>query len=80
MTNFKVDLIGFDDLSDDEKESVPNNGYGKEYASYIKVIHNGDVIFLKSDAIEPEDKSFWRDLNWIIDALEKCYELGKIDA
>lgn len=80
MTNFKVDLIGFDDLSDDEKESVPNNGYGKECASYIKVIHNGDVIFLESDAIEPEDKSFGRDLNWIIDALEKCYELGKIDA
>jgi hypothetical protein len=78
MNDFKVDLIGFDDLSDDEKESVPNNGDGKDCANYIKVIHNGAVISLESDAMEPEDASFGRELNWIVDALKKCYELGKL--
>jgi len=77
MKNFNVELLDFDDLTDDEKGSASDNGYGKECANYIKVTHKGNVIFLESDAIEPEDKSFRRDLNWIIDALKSCYELGK---
>jgi len=76
MNNLKIELIGFDDLSDDEKESVPNNGNGKEHANYIKVTYMGDIILLKSDAMEPEDADFGRDLKWIADSLKKCYEIG----
>lgn len=71
---------GYDDLTDGEKENVPDNGIGKEWAGYIKVTHGGKTILLESDAMEPEDASFGRDLNWIYDALEKAYELGKADA
>ncbi len=67
----------FDDLSDQEKECVPNNGVGKEYASYLRLRHNGHTILLKSNAMEPEDVSFYRDLSWVVDWLIKMYELGK---
>lgn len=76
----EVVLEDYDKLSDEEKEHCSNNGSGKEYASYIRIIHNGETILLESDAMEPEDTIFYRDLNWIIPTLRKCYELGKIDA
>lgn len=75
----KIEQLCFNDLSEEEKEDVPNNGNGKEYASYIKVTHNNKVICLESDAMEPEDAVFYRDLSWIINMLKKCYELGKSD-
>ena len=70
----------YDDLSEEEKRQVPDNGHGKEYASYVRVRHDGKTIYLHSDAMEPEDACFSRDLNWIYDALRKCYELGRQDA
>ena len=77
---FEVKALNYEDLSETEKEDVPNNGSGKEYASYIKVIHNGETILLDSDAMEPEDATFGRDLSWIPKMLRTCYELGKKDA
>jgi len=71
---------GYNDLTDDEKENVSNNGSGKEWAGYIRVTHGGKTILLESDAMEPEDASFCRDLNWIYGIIEKAYELGKADA
>ena len=76
----RVESPSFAELSDEEKNEVPNNGAGKEYASYVKVIHNDKTIFLENDAMEPEDCTFGRDLSWVYDALQKCYELGKADA
>ena len=70
----------FDDLTEEEKEIVPNNGSGMKYAGYIKIIHNGETILLESDAMEPEDAIFARDLNWVYDACIKCYEIGKQEA
>lgn len=66
----------YDDLSKIEKGNVPNNGCGKENADYIRIIHNGETVGLYSDAMEPEDAKFCRDLDWIIPALKLCYKLG----
>lgn len=77
--SFDVTTEEFDDLSDEEKESVSDNGCGKEWATYIRVRHDGKTILLESDAIEPEDKNFHRDLSWISVWLKKAYELGKAD-
>lgn len=78
--SFDVTTEEFDDLSDEEKESVSDNGWGKECANYIRVCHDGKTLLLESDAIEPEDKNFRRDLSWISVWLKKAYELGKADA
>ena len=70
----------FKELTEDEKNNVPNNGVGKEYADYIRVTHGGKTILLESDAMEPEDATFSRDLSWIAGIIEKAYALGKADA
>jgi len=75
----KVEAVGYSSLSDEQKNSVSDNGSGKEWANYLKVTHNDEIVALKSDAMEPEDASFSRDLNWIYGLLRKCYELGQID-
>lgn len=77
---FKVELQDFEALTPVEREGASNNGYGKEYANYIRVTHNGETLYLESDACEPEDKTFGRDLAWIVDAIQKAYEIGVADA
>lgn len=77
---YKVMTLSFEDLNPEEQFSVGNNGSGKEYANYIKVVYNNNVVLLESDAIEPEDKTFSRDLSWIAEALQQAYDLGKTDA
>lgn len=72
----KVEQISYENLTDDEKSSVPNNGGGKEDASYIKVTHHGETIALESDAMEPEDCYFYRDLSWVAPLIKRVYELG----
>lgn len=67
----------YEDLTSDEKEEASNNGSGKEYAGYIRVTHNGQTILLESDAMEPEDARFGRDLSWITTIIKKAYEIGK---
>jgi hypothetical protein len=76
----EVTTVYFDDLTEDEKGQQPNNGSGKEYAGYLKVTHGGNVIGIHSDAMEPEDCTFGRDLSWVEDAIKTAYELGKGDA
>ena len=75
-----VEIISYDDLPDDLKGEMPNNGAGKEYASYL-VIKNraGEVLHIESDAMEPEDANFRRDLAWIPGAIEAAYEAGTKD-
>ena len=77
MLDVKVE--SFEDLTEEEKEDASNNGSGKEYASYIRITHNGKPLYLDSDAMEPEDATFTRDLAWIAGAIKKAYELGKED-
>lgn len=75
----QIEQINFEDLTDDEKENVPNNGSGKEYVSYVRITRKGETILLESDAMEPEDCSFGRDLCWIVGALNRAYECGVED-
>jgi len=74
--NLEVLVQSFRDLSEEEKNYQPNNGMGKEYSSYMRVIHNGETVTLESSAMEPEDVSFWRDLDWIPRLLISIYKLG----
>lgn len=76
---FRVQVQDYESLSPEEQMAASDNGHGKEWANYIRVTHNGQTLYLENDAIEPEDKSFRRDLNWIVDAILKAYELGRID-
>jgi len=80
MAEFKVQLQEFSQLSEAEKTGASDNGNGKEWANYVRVTHNGETLYLESDAIEPEDKSFGRDLNWVLGAIRKAYELGCSDS
>ncbi len=57
--------VDYDNLPDwVVKDSLSDNGNGKEYATYI-VIEDGDYKAVYSDAMEPEDARFYRDLKWI---------------
>jgi len=75
----KVSVVAFKSLSDAEKNEASNNGHGKEYSSYIRVELDGQTIALESDAMEPEDVNFYRDLYWVPKLLQKCYEIGVAD-
>ena len=79
MPEFQVTIESFDDLSDEEKEVASDNGIGKESASYIRIRHHDKTLLLESDAIEPEDKTFYRDLAWVGQWLIASYQLGRID-
>lgn len=76
---FNVEIQTYEDLSDVEKESASDNGCGKEDANYLRLTHNGKTIFLESDAMEPEDVSFCRDLSWVKNAIIMAYNAGCID-
>jgi hypothetical protein len=73
---FGVKIEKYDTLSESEKENASNNGSGAKYASYLRVIHNGKTILLESDAMEPEDAIFLRDLSWVKDIIFKAYLMG----
>jgi len=64
-----VKLVSYEDLTVEEQENQSNNGSGKEYANYI-VIEDEKGRRIYSDAMEPEDANFNRDLSWIIEELK----------
>lgn len=70
----------YEELSETEQNEASDNGFGKEEALYIRMIYDGKTILLESDAMEPEDVTFRRDLGWIKVALFMAYSLGKRDA
>lgn len=80
--NFQIEILDFDALPENLREPgmVSNNGCGREYANYIRVTHNGEELLFESDAMEPEDARFTRDLKWIEVVLRRAYEAGKADA
>lgn len=75
----KIDLVSFEDLTNEEQENQPNNGWGKEYASYIKIADGMDTIMILSDSAEPEDATFSRDFSVVIDAIKEAYKIGLRD-
>lgn len=72
----KVNLVHFEDLTEEEKEVQPNNGSGKEYANYIKITDGSKLVMILSDAVEPEDATFTRDFREVIHAIEEAYKYG----
>ncbi len=50
------------------QQGLSSNGSGKEYANYI-LIEDEDRRVCYSDAMEPEDCKFTRDLSWIVTEL-----------
>jgi hypothetical protein len=77
----EIKIVGFKALTEQQQENASDNGCGQENAGYLIVTDTGgEIVVFESDAMEPEDASFSRDLNWIINALQKVYELGKRDA
>lgn len=79
MSRLIVQRQSHDDLSSNEKAGASNNGGGAEWANYIRITHCGQTLFLESDAMEPEDATFTRDLAWVEKALKQVYQLGMID-
>lgn len=74
---YKVEsCLFFDDLTEEEQENAPDNGSGKDVATYIRITDN-DGSRVYSDAMEPEDVTFYRDLSWIVSELEAAYSQGK---
>ena len=73
----KIEILSYDDLTDVQKEDMPNNGAGKECATYIKISDGHFLVALLSDAMEPEDATFDRDLSWIAPLLKIVYDLDR---
>ncbi len=66
-----AEMYSYDNLPEwVNKEDLSGNGSGKKYATYL-VIEDGDYRKVYSDAMEPEDASFRRDLNWIVDEINR---------
>lgn len=47
---------------------------------YLLITQDGKILYLESDAMEPGDACFSRDLKWIKGAIEKAYKIGTEDA
>ena len=73
----KVTLVSYEAIPLDQRDNQPNNGFEKEYASYLKVENPGKPAIYFSDAMKPGDTKFYRDLSWVADALEAAYAAGK---
>ena len=72
----KVTRLSYDDLTENEKCGMPENGNGAEFASYLKATYDGRTILLMSDAMEKEDARFSRDVAWIPGIILMAYKLG----
>lgn len=73
---YKVESgLDFDQLTEEEKENAPNNGCGKDMATYIRIT-DGWGTRVYSDAMEPEDATFHRDLSWIAIELQEAFDAG----
>ncbi len=78
--NYEAFKVFGEDLSPKELDEVPSNGNGdKEFAVYLKVTHDGEVIHIFDTNMEPEDATFSRGLGWVEEALEHAYYLGLLD-
>ena len=79
---YKVEIRRYKDFTTEEKREwiMPTtNGAGHEDCSYIVEINKGEIIAVNSDAMEPEDASFTRDLRWIVESLKNAYKIGFLD-
>lgn len=77
----EVKILAYDELPESiDKGSLSNCGTGKEYANYLTIWHDDKMVDFQSDAMQPEDAKFSRDLNWIAAAILYAYDMGYGDA
>lgn len=75
----KIDIVNFDDLTKEEQKIQPNNGSGKKYANYIRILDGEKTLMILSDAVEPEDATFRRDFLPVMTAIKQAYKIGLRD-
>lgn len=51
---------------------------GDEYSSYLVIREDGRVLKVRCDSMAPEDATFYRDLNWIPEEINKAYKKGVV--
>ena len=71
-----IERMYFHQLPEDVKEDMPSNGCDKEDASYIHIEWDNGTHEYHSDAMEPEDAKFGRDLSWVGPLIAKAYNEG----
>ncbi len=69
-------LVEYENLPPEEQADCSSNGSGAEYSGYLKVKFPGSDAVYYSDAMEPEDACFHRDLSWVSGVIEQAYEEG----
>jgi hypothetical protein len=71
----KVNVYHASEVPSDIVEQI---GFTYDYYNILVITDSaGEIIFWNSDNMEPEDATFYRDLSWIPEIIEKAYELGK---
>ena len=71
-----VKKASYHDIPEFFQDEAPDNGVGAEDANYLMVMEGDEVLQVYSDAMEPEDATFNRDLRWVSDAIQAAYEHG----
>ena len=66
-----VKMCKYNDIPADRREEQPSNGCEKEQATYLVIEWDDGAIQIQSDAMEPEDCRFYRNLSWVKRTLEK---------
>ncbi len=72
----KVKLVNYDELPEDIKKDYSRHC---EDSCFLLIYYRNKLLFVESDAMEPEDARFCRDLSWIPEQIEKAYKLGLKD-
>ena len=73
-------IYGADNLPQEARDILGKGKLSNDWHSYLLVYHNDKLITVESDAMEPEDVSFGRDLKWVPILLHRVYALGHDDA
>ena len=74
MNKYNIELVNYQELLkkyNQDGRFVSENGCGSECASYLVLLKNGEVYAIESDAMEPEDAMFYRDLSFIQSWIEE---------
>ena len=79
MSYYTIQECSFEDFTKEEQDEwcLSNNGYGREPAGYLVIRVDDKIVRVESDAMEPEDATFGRDLHWIGDALAEAFKYGQ---
>ena len=72
-----INVVCAQDLPDKMKNDYDIDRYN--WSNFMIVEHNGNVVHVENDYIEPEDATFVRSLKWVAEMIEYAYELGKGD-